>query len=72
MGGVTKTEGSKREDVKVDCKVSGPPKVGEKSPKVGDPFKKGQCKFFIRLKKGILQSKKDHCRFRGPFEKAIL
>ena len=30
-------EGYEREDVTVDRKVGGPPKVGDKSPKVGGP-----------------------------------
>ena len=32
------TEGSERVDVTVDRKHGGPPKVGEKSPKVGGAF----------------------------------
>ena len=38
VGGLTRTEGTKREDMMVDHKDDGPPKVGEKSPKVGGPF----------------------------------
>ena len=44
------TEGSEREDEMVDRKHSGPPKVGDKSPKVGGPFDKGHCKFCLFVK----------------------
>ena len=37
VGGLTMNEGSERADVTVDRKVGGPPKVGDKSPKVGGP-----------------------------------
>ena len=37
VGGLTMTEGFERADVTVDRKVGGPPKVGDKSPKVGGP-----------------------------------
>ena len=37
LGGVTMTEGFNREDVMVNRKHGEPPKVGDKSPKVGDP-----------------------------------
>ena len=44
------TEGSKREDETVDRKQGRPPKVGDKSPKVGGPFDIGHYifQFFIR------------------------
>ena len=44
------TEGSERVDVMVDRKHGGPPKVGDKSPKVGGPFEIGhyRFRFFIR------------------------
>ena len=45
MEGLTRTEGFEREDMMVDRKDGGPPKVGEKSPKVGGPFEKGHCRF---------------------------
>ena len=38
VGGLTRTEGSEREDMMVDHTDGGPSKVGEKSPKVGGPF----------------------------------
>ena len=40
-----RTEGSEKEDVTLDCKDCGPPKVGEKLPKLGGPFEKGHCRF---------------------------
>ena len=39
VGGLTMTEGSDRVDVTVDRKHGGPPKVGDKSPKVEVHFK---------------------------------
>ena len=45
VGGLKITEGSKREDETVDRKHGGPPKVGDKSPKVGGPFEKGHYRF---------------------------
>ena len=63
MKGLTRTEGSEREDMMVDCKVTGPPKVGEKSPKVRGPFEKGNCRFVLFVQKGHTSIKKDHCHF---------
>ena len=39
------TEGSKQEDVMVNRKHSEPPKVGDKSPTVGDAFEIGHYRF---------------------------
>ena len=39
MGGLTRIEGLEREDVMMDRKDDRPPKVGEKSPKVGGDSK---------------------------------
>ena len=41
VGGLTRMEGYEREVVTVDRKDSGPPKVGEKSPKVEVHLKDG-------------------------------
>ena len=49
------TEGSKREDVTVDRKHGGPPKVGDKSPKVGGPFEIGHNKFRFFIQKSRLR-----------------
>ena len=50
MEGLTMTEGSERKDVTVDRKEGGPPKVGEKPPKVGDALEIDHCRFgfFVR------------------------
>ena len=50
VGGFAMTEWSEREDETVDRKHGGPPKVGDKSPKVGGPFDIGHYifQFFIR------------------------
>ena len=45
VGGLTMTEGSKQEDVMVNRKHSEPPKVGDKSPTVGDAFEIGHYRF---------------------------
>ena len=45
VGGLMMTEGSEREDETVDRKHGKPPKVGDKSPKVGGPFEKGHYRF---------------------------
>ena len=44
------TEGSERQIVTVDRKDGGPPKVGDKSPKVGGPFQIDhyRFRFFVR------------------------
>ena len=51
-GGLKMTEGSERVNVTVDRKHGGPPKVGDKSPKVGGPFEIGRYRFrcFIRVR----------------------
>ena len=51
VGGLTMTEGSEREDETVDRKHGGPPKVGDKSPKVGGPFEKGHYRFLFFIRK---------------------
>ena len=59
------TEGSEREDVTVDRKHGRPPKVGEKSPKVGGPFQRPSKKAYYILKKAIVD-------FYYSLEKAIV
>ena len=53
VGGLTMTEGSERLDVTVDRKHGGPPKVGDKSPKVGGPFQIGRYRFRKQTKQEI-------------------
>ena len=50
-GGLTRTEGSEKEDVTLDCKDCGPPKVEKKIPKVGGPFKKGHSVYILLCSK---------------------
>ena len=53
------TEGPEREDETVDRKHGGPPKVGDKSPKVGGPFEIGHYRFrFFILKRALFVRKR--------------
>ena len=40
-------EGSEQEEVTVNCQDGGAPKMGEISAKVGGPFEKGHCRFWV-------------------------
>ena len=59
VGGLTMTEGSERVHVTVDRKHGGPPKVGDKSPKVGGPFQIGhyRFRFFVRKRAKFVQKR---------------
>ena len=56
------TEGLERMGVTVDCKHGGPPKVGDKSPKVGGPFQIDHIDFDSSFEKGHTRFEIGHYR----------